>query len=95
MTKVLTWNWDGQMQVNSFNRLDVDIGQSGLFLHPALAMVNHSCIPNAFVQFSGRKAILRACRAIKKDEEVEISYIGKLLVLLYRKPRAETCANVT
>ncbi|KAK7752438.1 hypothetical protein SLS62_005591 [Diatrype stigma] len=64
-----------KMQVNSFNRLDVDIGQSGLFLHPALAMVNHSCVPNAFVQFSGRRAILRAYRAIKEGEEVEISYI--------------------
>lgn len=66
------------MQVNSFNMADVDVGQSGLFLHSALAMVNHSCIPNAFVQFAGRRAILRAYRAIEKDEEVEISYIGKL-----------------
>lgn len=65
------------MQVNSFNMADADIEQSGLFLDPALAMVNHSCVPNAFVQFAGRKAMLRAYQEIKKDEEVEISYIGK------------------
>lgn len=39
-------------------------------------MVNHSCMPNATVTFSGRKAFLRALRHIKPDEEVEVSYIG-------------------
>ncbi|KAI0600882.1 hypothetical protein F4775DRAFT_607961 [Biscogniauxia sp. FL1348] len=64
-----------KLQVNSFNRLDADIGQTGLFLSPALAMVNHSCVPNAFVQFIGRKAVLHANQEIKKDEEIFISYI--------------------
>ncbi|KAI1468651.1 uncharacterized protein F4812DRAFT_458178 [Daldinia caldariorum] len=64
-----------KLQVNSFNRLDPDLGQSGTYLNPALAMVNHSCIPNAFVQFIGRAAILHAYREIKKGEEIEISYI--------------------
>ncbi|KAH8675776.1 hypothetical protein BX600DRAFT_432329 [Xylariales sp. PMI_506] len=64
-----------KLQVNSFNREDEDVGQTGLFLNPALAMVNHSCIPNAFVQFIGRQAILRASQEIKQGEEVEISYI--------------------
>ncbi|CAJ2501003.1 Uu.00g038560.m01.CDS01 [Anthostomella pinea] len=64
-----------KLQVNSFNRMDVDIGQTGLFLNPALAMVNHSCVPNAFVQFVGRHAVLHAYREIKEGEEIEISYI--------------------
>ncbi|KAI1488256.1 hypothetical protein F5X96DRAFT_671861 [Biscogniauxia mediterranea] len=64
-----------KLQVNSFNRLDADVGQTGLFLNPALAMVNHSCAPNAFVQFVGRKAVLHANQEIKKDEEIFISYI--------------------
>jgi SET and MYND domain-containing protein len=63
--------------VNSFNRLDEDVAQNGLFMNPALAMVNHSCTPNAFVQFVGRQALLHAYQEIKKDEEIEISYIGK------------------
>lgn len=74
---VLTRRSTCQLRVNSFDRLDADIGQTGLFLSPALAMVNHSCVPNAYVQFSGRDAILRAYRSIEKDEEVTISYIGK------------------
>lgn len=39
-------------------------------------MANHSCIPNAMVQFVGRKAILRAENLIKVDDEIEISYTG-------------------
>jgi SET domain-containing protein len=65
-----------QLQVNSFNREDEDLQQAGMFVNAALAMVNHSCVPNAFVQFIGRKAVLRANRAIKDEEEIEISYIG-------------------
>lgn len=39
-------------------------------------MANHSCIPNAMVQFVGRRAILRAERDMKQDDEIEISYTG-------------------
>lgn len=65
-----------QIQTNAFHRYDADLGQVGIFLEPKLAMVNHSCIPNAMVQFVGRKAILRAEKPIKVDEEIEISYTG-------------------
>ena len=40
-------------------------------------MANHSCIPNAFVQFVGRDAVLRAETPIAAGDEVEISYTGK------------------
>lgn len=63
--------------MNSFTRADEDLEQTGLFLNPTLAMVNHSCVPNAFVQFVDRKAVIHAYREIQKDEEIEISYIGK------------------
>lgn len=55
----------------------MDTGQAGIFLHPKLAMVNHSCVPNAAVSFSGRKAFLRAELPLKEGDEVTISYIGK------------------
>ncbi|KAH9888266.1 hypothetical protein F4778DRAFT_773608 [Xylariomycetidae sp. FL2044] len=74
-----------KLQVNSFNRLDPDAGQTGLFLNPALAMVNHSCMPNAFVHFVGRKAVLRAYQAIEEGEEIEISYIEKNLHRSHRQ----------
>ncbi|KAI1093697.1 hypothetical protein F5B19DRAFT_117151 [Rostrohypoxylon terebratum] len=63
-----------KLQVNSFSRRDDDFGQGGMYVNAALAMVNHSCIPNAYVAFTGRKAILHAYRDIKEGEEVTISY---------------------
>ena len=51
----------------------------GIFLDAGLAMVNHSCVPNAFVGFDGRTAVLRAERPIKEGEEITISYIGMSL----------------
>lgn len=39
-------------------------------------MVDHSCVPNAIVAFSKRKAFLRAVNPIKAGEEITISYIG-------------------
>ncbi|KAK8138367.1 SET and MYND [Apiospora sp. TS-2023a] len=65
-----------KLQVNTFSRLDPDAGQTGLYMHPGLAMVNHSCTPSAFVQFIGRRAVLRAYRSIQEDEEVTLSYIA-------------------
>ena len=73
-----------KIQTNAFNRLDADTGTAGIFLDPVLAMINHSCIPNAFVGFDKRTAMLRAERDIAVGEEIEISYCGKcgkLLVL--------------
>lgn len=42
-------------------------------------MINHSCIPNAVVSFSGRRAFLRAELPIKDGDEITISYIGRNL----------------
>ncbi|KAK4172454.1 hypothetical protein QBC36DRAFT_247527 [Triangularia setosa] len=64
-----------QIHTNAFNRLDTDTGMSGIFLDPALARVNHSCVPNAFIGFDKRTATLRAERSIKEGEEITISYI--------------------
>ncbi|KAI1757094.1 SET domain-containing protein [Xylaria castorea] len=82
-------------QVNSFNRLDEDIEQTGLFMNPALAMVNHSCTPNAFVQFVGRRAVLHAYQEIRKDGEVEISYIDCNLHLSQRREALKTRYHFT
>lgn len=66
-----------KIQTNAFNRLDADTGTAGVFLDGVLAMVNHSCVPNAFVGFDKRTAMLRAERDIEPGEEIEISYCGK------------------
>ncbi|KAK3693902.1 hypothetical protein B0T22DRAFT_451141 [Podospora appendiculata] len=64
-----------KIQTNAFNRLDQDTALSGIFLHPGLAMVNHSCMPNAFVGFDKRTAQLRAGEPIDEGDEIRISYI--------------------
>ncbi|KAF2968281.1 hypothetical protein GQX73_g5354 [Xylaria multiplex] len=84
-----------KLQVNSFNRLDEDVRQTGLFMNPSLAMINHSCTPNSFVQFIGRQAMLHAYQEIKKDEEVEISYIDCNLHLSERQEALKTRYHFT
>lgn len=67
---------EAQIQTNAFDRTDADTDQAGIFLHPTLAMINHSCVPNAAVSFKGRQALLRAELPIKEGDEINISYIG-------------------
>ncbi|KAK3902721.1 hypothetical protein C8A05DRAFT_43902 [Staphylotrichum tortipilum] len=68
-----------KIQTNAFNRLDPDAGMTGIFLDPGLAMINHSCVPNAFIGFDKRTAVLRAARPIEEGEEITISYIDNNL----------------
>ncbi|KAI1412606.1 SET domain-containing protein [Hypoxylon sp. FL1857] len=82
-----------QIQVNSFNRIDADTGQSGVYINTVLAMLNHSCLPNAFVRFVRRKAILHAYREIKPGEEIEISYIDIFLPRSRRREALKTRYN--
>ncbi|KAL6878610.1 SET domain-containing protein [Trichoderma novae-zelandiae] len=63
-----------KIQNNSFQRFDPDLGVVGLFLEPTLAMANHSCIPNAAIQFIGRNALLVAENPIRAGDEIEIAY---------------------
>ncbi|KAL7958210.1 hypothetical protein V8C34DRAFT_305115 [Trichoderma compactum] len=63
-----------KIQNNSFQRFDTDLGVVGLFLEPTLAMANHSCVPNAAVQFIGRNALLVAENPIRAGDEIELAY---------------------
>ncbi len=49
---------------------------AGIFLDAGLSTINHSCVPNAFIGFDKRTAMLRAERDIAEGDEIEISYIG-------------------
>lgn len=53
------------------------MGVIGLFLEPTLAMANHSCIPNAAVQFIGRNVLLIAENPIRAGDEIELAYTCK------------------
>ncbi|RBQ86338.1 hypothetical protein VDGD_03295 [Verticillium dahliae] len=75
-----------KIKTNAFTRSEAG---EGLFLDTTLAMVNHSCVPNAIVAFSGRRAFLRALRDIKEGEEIEISYIDCTQSLEHRRKALE------
>lgn len=85
------------LHTNAFDRRDEDVGAAGVFLDADLAMANHSCLPNAYVCFVGRTAVLRAEREIKAGEEIEISYIGKSfrLVGVYKQGNLLTVSDNT
>ncbi|KAK0656182.1 hypothetical protein B0T16DRAFT_315127 [Cercophora newfieldiana] len=68
-----------KIQTNAFNRLDADTGMAGIFLDAELSMINHSCVPNAFIGFDKRVAMLRAERDIAVGDEIEISYVDHTL----------------
>ncbi|KAI1828606.1 SET domain-containing protein [Xylaria intraflava] len=84
-----------KLQINSFSRLDPDFGETGLFVDPALSMLNHSCIPNAFVRFIGPEAVLHAYRKIEKGEEVKISYVDGSIPLSQRQETFKTRYHFT
>ncbi|KAF6817518.1 mynd finger family protein [Colletotrichum sojae] len=64
-----------KLQTNAFSRTEEYSESGGIFLDTKLAMMNHSCVPNALVQFGGRSATLRATAVINSGDEIEISYI--------------------
>lgn len=65
------------MNVNSFRIARPDGDEIGIAFDPLLGMANHSCVPNASLQFEGRRATMRALRDIGEGEEIRISYIGQ------------------
>jgi hypothetical protein len=58
---------------------DVQLREIGTGCFTQFAMINHSCIPNAVIQFTcgetERKLIVKALRDIAMDEEITVSYI--------------------
>ncbi|KAK2005622.1 MYND finger [Colletotrichum eremochloae] len=66
-----------KLQTNAFSRTEEYFETGGIFLDTTLAMINHSCVPNAMVQFGGRTATLRATSFINPGSEIEISYIDQ------------------
>ncbi|TDZ30213.1 Histone-lysine N-methyltransferase ASHR1 [Colletotrichum spinosum] len=66
-----------KIQTNAFSSTVEDLENGGIFVDTTLAMVNHSCIPNALVFFDGRTATLRATGRIAAGQEINISYIDE------------------
>ncbi|SEI34917.1 YALIA101S05e13740g1_1 [Yarrowia lipolytica] len=64
----------GMLFVNQYTRCD-DLGrQGGYIFDPTLALINHSCVPNAYLLFRGRKVHLVCWKPINDGDEVFLSY---------------------
>ncbi|KAJ5907500.1 Zinc finger MYND-type [Penicillium taxi] len=64
-----------RLDLNSFNLTTSVYDRIGLYLHPYVALCNHSCDYNATVGFDGKELYMKAIKPIKKDEQIFISYI--------------------
>ncbi|XP_077566906.1 N-lysine methyltransferase SMYD2-B-like [Stigmatopora nigra] len=67
-----------QVSCNGFTVEDEELSHVGTAIYPDVALINHSCLPNATVTFEGIKAEIRAVKEMKPGDEVLISYIDLL-----------------
>ncbi|CAK7270133.1 hypothetical protein SEPCBS57363_003949 [Sporothrix epigloea] len=74
-----------RVYTNALDRTEKSSGQSGICIDATLSMVNHSCLPNAFVAYLGRTAYLRAQHPIAADDEITICYVESMDPLSERK----------
>ena len=70
---------------NSLSVTDDEQEVIGVCISTKIAMLNHSCIPNASVVFSNGEAIVLALQSIKTGDELFISYIDHTQTTISRK----------
>ncbi|KAJ5542318.1 hypothetical protein N7535_004738 [Penicillium sp. DV-2018c] len=68
-------NYAAILDTNGFNLNTFTYDLIGLYLHPYVALINHSCDYNSIVGFEGEELYLKAMRPIKKGEQIFIQYI--------------------
>lgn len=71
----LILNLHFSIECNSFGISNSEQLRIGTALYSPSNMINHSCEPNAFIRFSGKKQFLISNQDIKEGEEITISYI--------------------
>ncbi len=67
------------MNVNTYRISTSSSQHIGLCFDPYLSLINHSCVPNAYISFRGPAAVVRALLPIEEGEEVLVSYIDQSL----------------
>lgn len=56
----------------------------GSALDLVTAVINHSCDPNAFAFFDGRRLYIRSLKTIAAGEEITISYLDPTITVCIR-----------
>lgn len=64
-----------KLDLNSFNLTNALYDRIGLYLHPYVALINHSCDYNSVFGFDGDELFVKAIRPIKKGDQIFISYV--------------------
>lgn len=67
-----------QVACNGFTIEDDELSHLGTAVYPNVALLNHSCLPNAIITFKGTAAHIRVVKDMKPGDEVFISYIDLL-----------------
>ncbi|KAK3563264.1 hypothetical protein QTP86_019342 [Hemibagrus guttatus] len=67
-----------QVNCNGFTIEDEELSHLGSAVFPDVALMNHSCNPNAIVTYNGTVAEVRAVQKISPGEEIFNSYIDLL-----------------
>lgn len=82
--------WRGASKDDAHITLPADINLRGICatnafedaedetIFPAVAMLNHSCVPNCVFVFVGDSLVIRSSRPVKQGEELSISYFDVL-----------------
>jgi len=68
----------------AYNPSGVSVGYS---FDLTVAMINHSCDPNAFLYFEGNEARVRSLRKIPAGEEILISYVDPSMSVFRRREK--------
>ncbi|CAJ0571941.1 unnamed protein product, partial [Mesorhabditis spiculigera] len=93
----------GKVRTNSFSILGEDLSEVGAGLYLGLAVHDHSCTPDAFVLFDGKKALLRVPKTgAVYSPDLRICYVDMMQKTSDRRKKLEkpyyftcTCALCT
>ncbi|XP_066533335.1 N-lysine methyltransferase SMYD2-B-like [Hoplias malabaricus] len=71
-------NLFAQVNCNGFTVEDEELSHLGSAVFPDVALMNHSCCPNAIVTYKGTLAEVRAVQDVAQGDEIYTSYIDLL-----------------
>lgn len=80
-----------KMTINSFTICDGELNPVGVGIYISPSLIDHSCLPNAVVTFSGKLLCVRALEKIENPspDNVRISYIDQLALTPDRQEQLE------
>lgn len=74
-----------QFVCNTFSVYDTDLAPLAAAVYTTPSFINHSCVPNCIVVYTGRKLSLRTIQPIQAGDQLFISYTEQLQTYTGRK----------